>query len=141
MDQVNKETRPRLRLGHLTTRMLNQWTWMYKRKVSMVLHFLQSSRKMFSPTLLPSVNTRILNLTTTWILILRTTRNNLRVCSKAKKHSDKKKHKVRAKYYSQLSSEEDQSSVPMKKSTKPQQNPPSEPEHQQDSTDPVFYRE
>ena len=30
-----------------------------------------------------------------------------RVCSKAKKHSDKKKHKVRAKYYSQLSSSEE----------------------------------
>ena len=64
-----------------------------------------------------------------------------RVCSKAKKHSDKKKHKVRAKYYSQSSSsEEDQSSVPIKKSTKPQQAP-AEHEHQQDSTDPVFYRE
>ena len=61
---------------------------------------------------------------------------------KAKKHSDKKKHKVWAKYYSQLSSsEEDQSSVPIKKSTKPQQKAPSEPEHQQDSIDPVFYRE
>ena len=63
------------------------------------------------------------------------------VCSKAKKHTDKKKLKIRAKYYSQSSSsEEDQSSVPIKKSTKPQQAP-SEPEHQQDSTDPVFYRE
>ena len=39
------------------------------------------------------------------------------------------------------SSEEDQSSVPIKKSLKPQQKAPSEPEHQQDSTDPVFYRE
>ena len=64
-----------------------------------------------------------------------------RECSKAQKHSDKKKHQVRAKYYSQSSSsEEDQSSVPVKKSTKPQQAP-SEPEHLQDSTDPVFYRE
>ena len=62
-----------------------------------------------------------------------------RVCLKAKKHSDKKKHKVRAKYYSQSSSsEEDQFSVPIKKSTKPQQKAPSEPEHQRDSTDPVF---
>ena len=61
--------------------------------------------------------------------------------SKAKKHSDKKKHKVRAKYYSQLSfSKEDQSSVPIKKPTKPQQKAPHEPEHLQDSTDPVFYR-
>ena len=63
-----------------------------------------------------------------------------RVCSKAKKHSDKTKHKVRAKYYSQSSSsEEDESSVPIKKSTKPQQKAPPKPEHQ-DSTDPVFYR-
>ena len=63
-----------------------------------------------------------------------------RVCSKAKKHSDKKKHKVQAKYYSQSSSsEEDQSSVPVKKSVKPQQAP--EHDQQQDSTDPVFYRE
>ena len=47
-----------------------------------------------------------------------------RVCSNAKKDSDKNKHKARAKYYSQLSSsEEDQSSVPVKKSAKPQQAP------------------
>ena len=65
-----------------------------------------------------------------------------RVCSKAKKHSDKKKHKVRAKYYSQLSSSgEDQSSVSIRKSTKPKQKAPSKPGHLQDSTDPVFYRE
>ena len=63
------------------------------------------------------------------------------MCSKAKKHSDKRKHKARAKYYSQLSSsEEDESSVPIKKTTKPQQQAPPEPEHQ-DSTDPVFYRQ
>ena len=54
-----------------------------------------------------------------------------RVCSKAKKHSDKKKHKVRVKYYSQSSSEEDESSVPIKKSTKSQQKAPPEPEHLQ----------
>ena len=64
-----------------------------------------------------------------------------RVCSKAKKHSDKKKHKVWDKYYSQSSSEEDKSSVPIKKSAKPQQKAPPEPEHLQDSRDPVFYRE
>ena len=65
-----------------------------------------------------------------------------RVCSStAKKHSDKKKHKVRAKYYSQsFSSEEDQSSVAVKKSAKPQQAS-SEHDQQQDNTDPVFYRE
>ena len=64
-----------------------------------------------------------------------------RVCSKAKKHSDKRKHKARAKYYSQSSSsEEDESSVPITKSTKPQQQAPPEPEHQ-DSTDPVFFRD
>ena len=63
------------------------------------------------------------------------------MCSKAKKHSDKKKHKIQGKYYSQSSSsEEDQTSVPIKKSTKHQQAP-DEPERQRDSTDPVFYRE
>ena len=63
------------------------------------------------------------------------------MCSKAKKHSDKRKHKARAKYYSRSSSsEEDESSVQIKKSTEPQQQAPSEPEHQ-DNTDPVFYRE
>ena len=65
-----------------------------------------------------------------------------RVCSsRAKKHPDKKKHKVWAKYNSQSSSsEEDQSSVSVKKSAKPQQAP-SEQDQQQDNTDPVFYRE
>ena len=63
-----------------------------------------------------------------------------RVYSRAKKHSDKKKHKVLAKYYSQSSSpEEDQSSVPVNKSAKPEQA--SEPDQPQDCTDPVFYRE
>ena len=62
-----------------------------------------------------------------------------RVCSsRAKKHSDKKKHKVRAKYYSQCSSaDEDQSSVPVKTSAKPQQAL-SEQDQQQDNPDPVF---
>ena len=50
-----------------------------------------------------------------------------------------KKHKVGAKYYSQLSSsEKDQSSVPVKKSAKPQQAP--EHDQHQDSTDSVLYR-
>ena len=63
-----------------------------------------------------------------------------RVCSKAKKQSDKKKHKVRAKYFSQSSSsEEGQYSVPIKKSAKPQQAP--EHDQQQVCKDPVFYRE
>ena len=39
-----------------------------------------------------------------------------RVCSKAKKHSDKKKHKVRAKYYSQSSSSEEDQSLSLSKS-------------------------
>ena len=106
-----------------------------------VLHFLQSSLKVSSPTMLP--NTRTLNPTTTRILISRTSRSNLKGCvPKQKSTWTTKKHKVRAKYYSQSSSsEEDQSSVPIKKSTKPQRNASSEPEHLQDSTDPVFYRE
>ena len=54
-----------------------------------------------------------------------------RVCSsRAKKHSDKKKRKVRGKYYFQSSSsEEDQSSVPIKKSVKPQQAPEHDQQH------------
>ena len=66
-----------------------------------------------------------------------------RVCSsKAKKHSDKKKHKIRAKYFTSQSSssEEDQSSVLVKKSAKPQKAP-SEQDQQQDNPDPFFYRE
>ena len=64
-----------------------------------------------------------------------------RVCSsRAKKHLDKKKHKVRAKYFSQSSSsEEDQSSVPVKRSAQPQRAP-SEQDQQQNNPDPVFYR-
>ena len=62
-----------------------------------------------------------------------------RVCSRAKKYSDKKKHKVRAIYFSQSSSsEEDQSSVPIKKSAYPQRAPE---DQQQNNPDPVFYRE
>ena len=60
---------------------------------------------------------------------------------KAKKHSDKRKHRSRAKYYSQSSSsEKDESSASTRKPTKPQHKVPQEPQHQ-DSTDPVFYRE
>ena len=59
-----------------------------------------------------------------------------RVCSSRAKDSDKKKHKVRAKYYSQSSSEEDQSSVPVKMSQQAL-----EYDQQQVSTDPEFYRE
>ena len=59
--------------------------------------------------------------------------------SKAKKRSDKKKHKVWAKYFSQSSSsEEDQSSVLVKKSATPQQAS-SEQDQQQDNPYPVFY--
>ena len=67
-------------------------------------------------------------------------RNNPKECvQKPKKHSDKRKHQVRAKYYSQSSSsEEDESSVPIKTSTKA----PPEPDHQvSTATDPVFYKE
>ena len=63
-----------------------------------------------------------------------------KVLPKAKTLSDKRKLKVRAKYYSRSSSsEEDESSALSKKPTKPQHKAPREPEHQ-DSTDPVFYR-
>ena len=66
-----------------------------------------------------------------------------RVCSStAKKHSDKKKHKVRAKYFLQSSSsEEDQSSVPIKRSTKPQRAPSEQDQQQPNNPDPIVYRE
>ena len=55
---------------------------------------------------------------------------------KAKKHLDKRKHKVRSKYISQSSSsEESQSSVQVKKCAEPKRAP-SEQDKQQ--TDPVF---
>ena len=60
---------------------------------------------------------------------------------KVKKHLDKRKHKVWAKYISQSSSsEESQSSVQIKNSVKPKWAP-SEQEQQQTDPDPVFYRE
>ena len=55
----------------------------------------------------------------------------------SKKHSDKRKHKSRAKYYSQSSSEEDESSVHVKKPTKPQHKVHKELQLQ-DSTDSLF---
>ena len=61
--------------------------------------------------------------------------------SRAIKHSDKRKHKVRAKYVSQSSSsQEDQSSVHMKRSSKPPRAP-SEQDQPQHDPDPLFYRE
>ena len=104
----------------------------------MDLHFLLSPLKVSSPSMLQG--TRILNPTTPSDHHSKSEQHK-RVCSKAKKHSDKRKHKVLAKYFSQSSSsEEGESSVPIKRSTKPQQKAPPEPDHQ-DSTEPVFYRE
>ena len=86
--------------------------------------------------------TRILN-PTTWIII--PSRNNLKGCVQKPKNILTKgtiRHRQsisRLQSIQSSSSEEDESSVPIKKSTKPQQQAP-EPEHQ-DSTDPVFYRE
>ena len=61
--------------------------------------------------------------------------------ARAKKHADKRKHKVQAKYISQSSSsEEDQSSVHMKRSSKPPKAPFEQDQPQHDP-DPLFYRE
>ena len=61
--------------------------------------------------------------------------------SRAKKHSDKRKHKVRAKYISQLSpSEEDQPSAHKKRSSQPPRAP-SELDQPQNDPHPLFYRE
>ena len=63
------------------------------------------------------------------------------VCSvRAKKHADKRNHKFHVKYISQSSSsEEDQTSVIIKMSAKPQRAPSKQ--DQQNDPDPVFYRE
>ena len=57
--------------------------------------------------------------------------------------TDKKKHKVWAKYFSQSSSsEEDQSSVPIKRYAKPQSAPSEQgQQQQQNNPDPLLYRE
>ena len=104
----------------------------------MVLHFHQSSLKVSSPTMAPS--TWFFNLTTR-ILNPRTTRNNLKGCFPKLRSTRTRKTQGSGKVlFSVVFFREDQSSVPIKKSAKPQQAP-SEREHQQDSTDPVFYRE
>ena len=63
------------------------------------------------------------------------------VCSaRAKKHLDKRKHKVRAKYLSHLSSsEDDQSSAHKKRSTQPPRAP-FELDQPQHAPDPLFCR-
>ena len=107
--------------GHPTTRMFNLWTLIF-----MDFHFLPSL-KMSSPSRLPS--NRMLNPTTRNIIPSRNTQK--RCVLKQKSILDKRKHKVRAKYYSQSSSsEEDESSAPIKKPTKPQHKAPQEPELQ-----------
>ena len=61
--------------------------------------------------------------------------------NKPNEHSDKRKHKVRARYISHSSSsEESQSSVQVKKSSHPKRAP-SEQDKQQTDPDPVFYME
>ena len=115
--------------------MLNPWTQTY-----MVLHFLQSLLSVQSNPASKHSDLESKNHSDPH------SKDHLeqskRVCSKAKKHSDKRKHKVQAKDYSHSSSsDEDQSSVPIKTSTKPQQNAPAKLEYQQDSTDPVFFME
>ena len=61
--------------------------------------------------------------------------------AKLKKHSDKRKHKVQAKYItSSSSSEESEPSVQVKESSKPK-GASSEQDNQKSDPDPVFYRE
>ena len=63
------------------------------------------------------------------------------VSARPKKHADKRKHKVRARYVSQSSSsEEDQSSVPRQRSSK-LSRAPSDQDQPQHNPDPLFYRE
>ena len=94
VDQVNNQTRPQLglqfRLGHLTTRMLSQWTRTY-----MVLHFLQNSLAVQSEP--ASKHSDLESDHHSDPYSEDHSEQPKRVCSKAKKHLDKKKHKVRAK--------------------------------------------
>ena len=63
------------------------------------------------------------------------------VTTKPKKHADKTKHKARSRYISQSSSsEENQSSVPKKRSSKPARAP-SDQDQPQHNPGPLFYRE
>ena len=63
------------------------------------------------------------------------------VSARPKKHPDKRKHKVMSRYLSQSSSsEENQSSVPMQRSSKPSRAPSDQDQPQHDP-DPLFYRE
>ena len=103
----------------------------------MVLHFLQNSLKVSSPTLLP--NTRILNPTTRF-LIPRTTRNNIKGCV-PKQRSTRTRKNTRFGQSTILSRLLQRKISPRSLSKENQQKAPSEPEHQQNSTDPVFYRE
>ena len=101
----------------------------------MDLHFLPSLLTNLSPSMLP--NTQMLNPSTRNVF---SDSEYYQVCSKHKKHSDKRKHKSKISHISQSSAEEDESSVHVKKLTKSQHKVPPEPQLQ-DSTDPVFYRE
>ena len=59
--------------------------------------------------------------------------NSQVVSARPKKHADKRKHKVRSRYLSQSSSsEEDQSSVPMQRSSKPSRAPSDQDQPQHD---------
>ena len=63
------------------------------------------------------------------------------VSARHKKHTDKRKDKVRSRYLSQSSSsEEDQSSVPIQRSSKPSRAPSDQDQPQHDP-DPLFYWE
>ena len=80
---------------------------------------------------------------TTVQITIQTSPNNPKRCVwlEPKKHVDKQKHKVQAKYISQSSSSEEyQSSVHMKRSAKPPRAH-SEQDQPQHDPDPLFYRE
>ena len=63
------------------------------------------------------------------------------VSARPKRHADKRKHKVRSRYLSQSSSsEEDQSSVHIQRSSKPSRALSDQDQPQHDP-DPLFYRE
>ena len=94
---------------------------------------------LYSPIMVPS--TRIFSLDTR--VLNPNTQNNLKGCVLLEPRNTRTKRYTRFRQNTNSqssSSEEDQSSVPVKKSAKPQQAP-SEQDQQKDNRDPVFYRE
>ena len=118
------------------------WMWTYMVHPFLLISEVNSPfRTLTRDTILEIINLCI-NLTRdmSWMNIQVTQEKPSRVVSaRPKKHADKRKHKVRSRYPSS-SSEEDQSSVHKHRSSKPSRAPSDQDQPQHDP-DPLFYRE